>query len=94
MDIFWNTTNKESKGTYLRWQQVEYHVDNVIDMSYDIISYCLPQTIHFLQGFFGKGSLSRSTPKYELISNISQKAFSKSEKLRRCEYSTVFHSNL
>lgn len=39
-----------------------------------------------LQGFFGKGILSRSKPEYEVISNISQKAFSKSEKLRRCKF--------
>ena len=41
--------------------------------------------VFMLQGFFGKGFLSRSKPEYEVISNISQKAFSKSEKLRRCK---------
>ncbi|KXJ11368.1 tRNA-splicing endonuclease subunit Sen2 [Exaiptasia diaphana] len=34
-------------------------------------------------GFFGKGNLSRSKPEYEIISDISQKAFSNSDKLRR-----------
>lgn len=46
------------------------------------LNYCIPSN---LQGFFGKGFLSRSKPTYEVISNISQKAFSKSEKLRRCK---------
>ncbi|KAJ7384830.1 tRNA-splicing endonuclease subunit Sen2, partial [Desmophyllum pertusum] len=40
-------------------------------------------TFLFKMGFFGKGFLSRSKPEYEMISNISQKAFSRSEKLRR-----------
>ncbi|XP_078383132.1 tRNA-splicing endonuclease subunit Sen2-like isoform X2 [Oculina patagonica] len=40
-------------------------------------------TFLYKMGFFGKGFLSRSKPAYETISNISQKAFSKSEKLRR-----------
>ncbi|XP_044181935.1 tRNA-splicing endonuclease subunit Sen2-like isoform X1 [Acropora millepora] len=40
-------------------------------------------TFLYKMGFFGKGFLSRSKPEYEVISDISQKAFSKSEKLRR-----------
>ena len=44
-----------------------------------------------LQGFFGKGFLSRSKPEYEVISNISQKAFSKSEKLRRCKFIILYN---
>ncbi|XP_068705335.1 tRNA-splicing endonuclease subunit Sen2-like [Montipora foliosa] len=40
-------------------------------------------TFLYKMGFFGKGFLSRSKPEYEMISDISQKAFSKSEKLRR-----------
>ena len=49
----------------------------------------LPQlywpSILSLKGFFGKGILSRSKPEHEKISNISQLAFSSSDKLRRCE---------
>ncbi|KAK3699743.1 hypothetical protein QZH41_015595, partial [Actinostola sp. cb2023] len=40
-------------------------------------------TFLYKMGFFGKGNLSRSKPEYEMISDISQKAFSNSEKLRR-----------
>ena len=53
----------------------------VVLLPYRTSTYC----VLMLQGFFGKGFLSRSKPEYEVISNISQKAFSKSEKLRRCK---------
>mgnify|MGYP002803981758 FL=1 len=40
-------------------------------------------TFLYKMGFFGKGILSRSKPEYEKISNISQLAFSNSDRLRR-----------
>ncbi|CAB4026879.1 tRNA-splicing endonuclease subunit Sen2-like [Paramuricea clavata] len=40
-------------------------------------------TFLYKMGFFGKGILSRSKPEYDKISNISQLAFSSSDRLRR-----------
>ncbi|XP_028404250.1 tRNA-splicing endonuclease subunit Sen2-like [Dendronephthya gigantea] len=40
-------------------------------------------TLLYKMGFFGKGILSRSKPEHEKISNVSQLAFSNSDRLRR-----------
>ncbi|XP_048590000.1 tRNA-splicing endonuclease subunit Sen2 isoform X2 [Nematostella vectensis] len=62
-----------------RWFYYTGHfsgVSVVVESSGDIVDL-------YRMGFFGKGNLSRSKPEYDVLSNISQRAFSKSDKLRR-----------